>query len=65
MFVLDIIHRRREALVSFPNLICCEEHSTWHIMNCDGPQGLVPIVDKRCIENGYYQKDGIVNEMLF
>lgn len=63
-FVFDYC-RRREALCQIPNLICCEEHSTWHVMNCDGPQGMVPIVDVECIKNGYYSKEGIVNDMLF
>lgn len=58
--------RKRDALVQIPNLICCEEHSTWHVMNCEGPEGLVHVVDAECIKNGYYgRKDGIVNDMLF
>lgn len=34
-------------------------------MNCGGMELMTPIVDKSCIENGYYAKDGIVNDMLF
>lgn len=34
-------------------------------MNCDGESGMVPIIDRECIRNGYYQKEGIVNDMLF
>ena len=62
---MRVICRKREALHQIPNLICCEEHSTWHIMNCEGTEGLVPIIDKEYIQNGYYAKEGIINDMLF
>ena len=61
----DVRCRQRAAIRQYPSLICCEEHMTWHIMNCDGIEGMTPIIDKECIRNGYYAKDGIVNDMLF
>jgi len=57
--------RKPEAIQQYPSLICCEDHMMWHVMNCDGVNGMTPIVDRKCIENGYYQRDGIVNDMLF
>ena len=38
---------------------------TWHVMNCEGVNGMTHIIDRDCIENGYDQRDGIVNDMLF
>ena len=57
--------RKRDAIRQYPSLICCEEHMTWHVMNCDGVEGMTPIIDRECMRNGHYAKSGIVNDMLF
>lgn len=57
--------RKRDAIRQYPSLICCEEHMTWHVMNCDGVEGMTPIIDRECMENGHYAKSGIINDMLF
>lgn len=63
--VPTLSNRLGEGLRKLPSFVCCSEHSRWHLMNCDGFTGMLPIVDAEFMRQGGYDADGIVNETFF